>query len=385
MDKEKIFKVFMNYTANAAITFYRMINFAKYMRKQKNTQVAYNDFNANSNKTVAWEEELEEGGDKLNQIVHDMDMLHEISDIAIWQMSHTMISYSLFMAYREKNHLKKPLLLEIDDDAFNLNPENTAFESYNPNSNLEYFAEMQIRNANAVIVSTEYLKSMYSKYNENIVVIPNAIDFEKWDRVKNRKTKDIVRIGWAGGQAHAKDLNIIARIIPEILSKYPHVEFVFLGACSESIPLGDRVKHIEKWYNIEQYPTELGKLGLDIGIAPLRDNYFNRAKSNLKYLEYSALKIPTVASPVEPYGSIPLCLAYDSGGWITILSDLIENKTKRESFGLTAYNYVKKNYNAETIAGNYLKVLKEFVNKERPMNNGIYDDKLKKMIYKFKT
>ncbi len=385
MDKEKIFKVFMNYTGNAPIAFYRMINFAKYMRKKKNTHIAYNNFDPNSNLTVAWESELEEGGEKLETIIHDMDMLHDISDIAIWQMSHNMVSYSLFMAYREKNHLRKPLLLEIDDDVFNVNPENVAAESYNPNSNFEYFAEMQIRNANALIVSTEYLKDMYSKYNDHIVVIPNAIDFEKWDRLKLRKKKDIVRIGWAGGQAHEKDLHIIARIIPDILNKYPHVEFVFLGACSDKIELGDRVKHIEKWYNIEQYPSELANLRLDIGLAPLRDNYFNRAKSNLKYLEYSALKIPTVASPVEPYKGIPVCSALDSGGWITILSDLIENKAKRESFGLIAYNHVKKNYNAEKIAGDYLRILREFVNKERPMNNGVYDTDLKKMTYKMKT
>ena len=53
------------------------------------------------------------------------------------------------------------------------------------------------------------------------------------------------------------------------------------------------------WQSMESYPREVA--GLDIGIAPLADTAFNRAKSWLKPLEYAALGVPCVMSPTEEY------------------------------------------------------------------------------------
>src|SRR5437899_12979401 len=65
-----------------------------------------------------------------------------------------------------------------------------------------------------------------------------------------------------------------------------------------------------------------------IGIAPLEKNAFNDAKSELKWLEYTALGIPTVASDFGPYKR-----AIGSGkdgfltndNWELALTNLIEN------------------------------------------------------------
>jgi glycosyltransferase involved in cell wall biosynthesis len=41
--------------------------------------------------------------------------------------------------------------------------------------------------------------------------------------------------------------------------------------------------------------------GFDVGIAPLVDEPFNRARSNVKLKEYASLGIPWLASPIGPY------------------------------------------------------------------------------------
>jgi hypothetical protein len=55
------------------------------------------------------------------------------------------------------------------------------------------------------------------------------------------------------------------------------------------------------WVNILQYPSYLKSLSVDIGIAPLEINDFNKAKSNLKMLEYSVCGLPAVYTNIEPY------------------------------------------------------------------------------------
>ena len=52
----------------------------------------------------------------------------------------------------------------------------------------------------------------------------------------------------------------------------------------------------------ETWPHALSTLGA--GIAPLADTVFNRSKSHLKILEYSALGVPWVASPRVEYARL---------------------------------------------------------------------------------
>ena len=114
---------------------------------------------------------------------------------------------------------------------------------------------------------------------------------------------------------------------------------------------------------MDEYPQELASLGFDIGLAPLRDNHFNRAKSNLRYLEYGALRIPTVASDVEPFkktDSSGIIKVTEPEDWFTALSFLIEDEHARKKAGEAAYKDVKTNYNIKDIAAHYVDVLKKF-------------------------
>jgi hypothetical protein len=58
---------------------------------------------------------------------------------------------------------------------------------------------------------------------------------------------------------------------------------------------------------IDDYPAKLASLNLDLAIAPLEDNLFNRCKTNLRLLEYGACGFPVVCSDIEPYrGDLPV-------------------------------------------------------------------------------
>jgi glycosyltransferase involved in cell wall biosynthesis len=369
-----------------------MVSPAKYIQRAKNVSLAYSKFYPDRMDCAEWEQMLETNHENTGALIKDFDNLMQVCDVTVWQIMHTMKSVSLFMAYRDIYNKQKPILVEIDDDVFDVNPENLGFDAYNPNSNMEYFAEIQMRNANGLIVSTDYLKQRLARFNPCIEVIPNGIDFEIWDKLRNRRSHKNIRIGWAGSQAHAdKDLNVIMKVMPIILQKYKNVEFYFMGGKPRDLKESERVKFHGGWYNIFQYPQELAKLGFDIGLAPLRDNLFNRAKSNLRWLEYSALKIPTIASNVEPFKKSinnkldGLLVEYDVQEWVDALSYLIEKTDIRENMGKLAYSRIKQDFNAETIAGQYLQLLHDFVNGKIKMNMTQYEEQNGQGVYRVKT
>ena len=109
---------------------------------------------------------------------------------------------------------------------------------------------------------------------------------------------------------------------------------------------------LENWVSIEAYPHRFRTLNIDIGIAPLENNIFNTCKSELKWEEYSALKIPCVCSNIPPYSLNVydndtgfLCSKEDE--WVETLQRLIDDKALRERIGEDAYNYVRNSYDID--------------------------------------
>jgi hypothetical protein len=77
------------------------------------------------------------------------------------------------------------------------------------------------------------------------------------------------------------------------------VDWVFMGLCPDR--LRPYVHEFHPGVAIEDYPARLAALDLDLAIAPLEDNQFNRCKSNLRLLELGACGYPVVCSDVEAF------------------------------------------------------------------------------------
>jgi hypothetical protein len=100
-----------------------------------------------------------------------------------------------------------------------------------------------------------------------------------------------------------------------------------------------------------------GLANFDIGLAPITRTAFNCAKSNLKLLEYSAYKIPWVASKVAPYARLKrYCeggFLAEGDGWITAISTLIENEQARREMGQNGYEVCYHQFNLEKNFANW--------------------------------
>ncbi len=111
-------------------------------------------------------------------------------------------------------------------------------------------------------------------------------------------------IGYMGSKGHQRDLDIAVPALVGLMERIPNLRFETFGTVVMPDALsrfGRRVTAHAPRTSYEEFLQMLGGLHWDVGLAPLRDNPFNRCRSPIKYLEYTAAHIPTVASDVEIY------------------------------------------------------------------------------------
>lgn len=162
---------------------------------------------------------------------------------------------------------------------------------------------LSFKKADLVTCTTNNLREEFLKINPNVAVLPNCIDPDFFPKGLEFKKKE-VRIGWQGGASHYEDLYIVRDAIKLVLEKNPSFKFIYFGDMRfEGMFKEINPNQIEfhSWINHSAYPYKLATLNLDIGLCPLEDNQFNRNKSSIKWMEYSALGIATIATNIPPY------------------------------------------------------------------------------------
>ncbi len=291
------------------------------------------------------------------------------ADAIVFQRVETRHALAAFYAMKDQ-FPHKPILAEIDDDIFDVAPYNPAADSLAPGSHLTQFAIDQFKNSDGIIVSTPYLKEVYSEFNDNVYVVPNSIDIQKWDRAP-RKKKGGIRIGWVGSGSHSKDLEILDTVFPAIIDKNKDVSFVICSYFQENMEalpafLKNRkgVNIVNKWASILKYPAHVAAQDFDIGLAPLVDNKFNRGKSNLRWLEYSALGIPCVASEVGHFAETIKdghdgFLARTPEHFISHIQQLISDSKLRKKMGRAAHTRITNDFNIDKNIDIYIDAIED--------------------------
>jgi len=109
--------------------------------------------------------------------------------------------------------------------------------------------------------------------------------------------------------------------------------------------------------------TEVRDLSeFDIGVMPLPDDEWARGKCGLKGLQYMALEIPTVMSPVGVNTEIIEdgrngFLAAREDEWVEKLANLIESAGLRRELGQAARRTVEERYSVHSQRDRYVALL----------------------------
>jgi len=218
--------------------------------------------------------------------------------------------------------------------------------------------ETIIEHCDLVIAGNDYLASYARKFSDNVQIIPTTIDTDEY--VSSRKTDHSgkICIGWSGSITTIKHFQYALPFLIRIKKKYgDKVVIKVIG--DETYRNKDlEIKGIA--WNKEREIEDLSSF--DIGIMPLPNDSWAKGKCGLKGLQYMALQIPTIMSPVGVNTEIIQdgtngFLADTTDEWVKKISDLIDNSALRTRIGQAARKTVIEQYSVDSQKESYLKAL----------------------------
>ncbi|HMG93407.1 MAG TPA: glycosyltransferase family 4 protein [Chryseolinea sp.] len=205
-----------------------------------------------------------------------------------------------------------------------------------------------------------YLASFAKQYNVNVIVNPTTIDTRAVHNpalfpTEKLKKQSIV-IGWTGSHSTLKYLEESREILSQIEHSFPNVKFMVIADRRPDLGLGNVL--FVPW-RLESEIQDL--MSIDIGIMPLPNDKWAQGKCGFKALQYMALRIPAVASPVGVNNHIIdhgingfLCSTTDE--WVSALTMLIKDQSLRRQFGESGRNKIIDHYSVESNTSLFLKL-----------------------------
>ena len=234
------------------------------------------------------------------------------------------------------------IVFSIDDLIFSLPKKNDARNlSY---KDMRHRLRRTLALCDRLIVSTQPLADAFSGFCNEIIVVPNSIDMARWSTVMPAapQKRQKLRVGWAGGELHRGDLDIIVEVVKETAQQ---VDWVFMGMCPED--LKPYLHEFHAFTSFADYPEKMAELDLDLAIAPLELHPFNEAKSNLRLLEYGILGWPVICTDIYPYQTMnpPVTRVNNTKeDWLNAISTAILRPEQLQRQGAELKQWVLSNY-----------------------------------------
>lgn len=231
-----------------------------------------------------------------------------------------------------------------------------------------------VKECDAITVTTWRLAEHFRQFTDKpIYILPNYLDRDWYGEpiALPKRATDEIRIGWFGSKGHYEDLRMVVDALKEVIEEEPRAKLVYMGyggmssdKASTEVGWGEDVfKEIPRSRREFYRPVEAefwGEkhrlLSLDIGIAPLVDDFFNHCKSNIKWIEYTETGVPCVVSPTV-YCEHPVfknvstvkeevtaLVANTKEEWKNAILYLVRNESERKRIAENAREEVNKNW-----------------------------------------
>jgi len=285
--------------------------------------------------------------------VPNLDLIRD-GDLVVFQRNFSS-RYAAYQRVLDEAHKHRiPVLMDLDDYLIGL-PYDHPDRKWSPFA-FELPALLHaIMSVDAITVTTPTLQNVISRYNKNVYVLPNFLDDSIWD-IQAHPMKDgkqsPVEIMFIGTLTHQPDLQSIAEPLKVIAEKYKNrIALTFYGPeIPDSLKKFDNVRHLAPvTYDYADFALSTKSISADIAIAPLIDDLFNRCKSPIKYMEYTAIGLPCVFSNITPYSEVIKdgingFLADEPDEWIEKLSKLVDDQNLRNQILANAQMDVRYNW-----------------------------------------
>jgi SAM-dependent methyltransferase len=263
-------------------------------------------------------------------------------------------------------------VFEINGDVAEIQPSNPLSGFFSQPENIRLFRRLAL-SADALQYSVAELQRLYGSLNPRGRVFANQLAEIPAPRAADDDRK--LSIGWGGSSGHLEDIAEMAPTLIDFVRRHPNVTLALM--CSDRIwQLFDALPSDRKRRtpigSIQQFYAFVGSL--DIGLAPNRDKGFNRARSDVKYLEYAAYGAVPVLQRLTPYLD---SVKHGQNGFLfdtpaelaAVLERLVAQPDERSRVRQAAYVYVSEQRRQALHAAERLAFYAELLPQSPPGSN----------------
>ncbi len=254
----------------------------------------------------------------------------------VWTSRELVQGYETF-----EKLLKRPRVMDVDDAIWLSRPLG------------KYTVPHIAKGMDAITAGNQYLADWFSRYCKNVYVVPTAVDLDHYhQKTKSSDEKKFV-IGWTGLACNYKFLRLIEEPISRFLQDHPDAELHLVAE--------------RKWKSSKIAPERIGFTRwsrqveaaalhkMSIGVMPLPDNDWTKGKCSLKMLQYMAVGLPVVVSPVGLNKEILAKgeIGYGAGSadeWYDAFKMLYQDYLLRAKLGDNGRKVVEQHFSAAIVA-----------------------------------
>lgn len=249
--------------------------------------------------------------------------------------------------------LKKKIIYDFDDAIWLTDKTNESLLT----TALAWRAKVRsiCRWSHRISCGNAYLAAYALRHNTNIFINPTTIDPQIHVPLsRDERSTETVTVGWTGSRSTLKYLEDIVPALQALERRYPQLRFIVIAEQRPLLPL--RQLTFVPW----RAQTEIADLAtIDIGLMPLPDDPWTRGKCGFKALQYMAMGIPAVVSPVGVNREIVehgvngyCCTSFAE--WFDFIVDLITHPLKRKEMGIRGREKLLEAYSTSANTANFL-------------------------------
>ena len=286
----------------------------------------------------------------LSYTEHELTMYNTIPLNKVSEVECDVLIFSRFMIEPEQldiirkfKHRGTKVIVDIDD--YWILPQNHVSYSGHKEHGIAAKIVEAMTHADEVWTTHKMLATKILKHNKRVRVYPNALDPTDKQWHPNPTKSDNFRIGFVGGVTHEQDLYETARAW-----RSNNVEGILCGVEDNEvyrtynyIMSGNGTKKMRLFNSMDVHNYGVFYDHMDVSIAPLVDNTFNKLKSNLKIIESGMKATPIICSWMHPYTDDHVGI-YKTDNWRKAFKKVINCKSRMFDEGQALREYVIANY-----------------------------------------
>jgi len=211
--------------------------------------------------------------------------------------------------------------------------------------------------SHTVTVGNGYLKEFAVKYNKNVILIPTVVNTETLHGKMQEQNTVNPAVGWTGSFSTLIYLDMLIPVLRRLQDK---INFTFYVIADKDPQLPLKNYQFIKWD--KKTETE-DLLRFHIGLMPLTDDEITRGKCGFKAIQYMALGIPALVSPVGVNSEIVdngvngfICSAEQE--WEEKIMLLLNNPELRTALGKAAREKIEQHYSVKATEKKFINLFR---------------------------